>query len=34
LTSSLFGKSTALQGGFGSSSNAVRRFTLQVNFTF
>jgi hypothetical protein len=34
LNSSLFGKSTQLQGGINSGGTAVRRITLQANFTF
>ena len=34
LTSPLFGRSISLGGGPFSSSNAVRRITLQVNFSF
>jgi hypothetical protein len=34
LTSSSFGKSTQLQGGINSSGTAIRRITIQANFSF
>jgi Carboxypeptidase regulatory-like domain len=34
ISSTLFGKSTQLAGGFMTTNSAVRRITLQTNFTF